>query len=69
MAPVRNADMTKLDELANLGSYGITPFYHGKIELYQYSDIPSFTRVDLCRKCRGELDEFVNKFMDKDNED
>ena len=61
----------RLDELAGAYSFGITSFYIGAVKLYQYygQEIePGIKDLDLCRECQGELDEFVNKFMEKDNE-
>ena len=42
-------------------------FYTGSLERYQYSDVPEFIPVDLCRACNSELYRLVNEFMETVN--
>ncbi len=55
----------KVDDGVRYGYFGIEPFYIGSIVQYLYSDVPKMDSIDLCRECNAELDQFVNKFMEK----
>ena len=68
--------ITKCDKCGKINDtaygWGNSDRYIGAVKLYQYlgqEERPRIDYLDLCRECQGELDEFVNKFMEKDNED
>ncbi len=56
----------RVDEAAGAYSFGIESFYIGAVKMYMCgAEFPSIDQLDLCRKCQGKLDEFVNEFMEK----
>ncbi len=57
----------KTDEFADAYALGMDEFHIGSIRLHKYlgqEQMPSIEYLDLCCKCQGKLDEFVNKFME-----
>lgn len=42
---------------------GIDPVYFGSVTQYRLGEAAQIHKIDLCRKCQGELDNKVREFM------
>lgn len=52
-----------VDDGSKIVGCGISEFYVGRVERYQYVEVPEFVGVDLCRGCNADLDGLVSAFM------